>query len=254
MQPGAIVEALQRSLPLDRILADVPDRAARDAWPAAAKWDAGEVEWHLPAAVVQPVTAAEVQQVVRLATDHGWPLVPYGAGSGVCGAAIPPAGAVTVDLRRLDGIGELNETNLTVTAGAGVVGLRLEQYLNGRGFTLGHYPQSLALATVGGWVATRASGTFSSWYGNIEDRLAALQAVVPPGELVDFRFTPRSATGPRIMDLFVGAEGTLGIVTEVTLKIVPLPEERRWRGVALRTWRRRWRPCGCPWPAGCGRR
>jgi alkyldihydroxyacetonephosphate synthase len=112
------------------------------------------------------------------------------------------------------------------------MGGMLEAWLNERGWTLGHYPQSLHLSTVGGWVATNSSGTFSSKYGGIEELLVGLEVITSAGERVEFKPVPRSATGPRLMQLFVGSEGSLGIVTRVTLRIFRQPQTRRFAAYA----------------------
>lgn len=121
--------------------------------------------------------------------------------------------------------------------------MELELWLNDRGCTTGHYPQSLPLATVGGLVATRSSGTFSSRYGSIEDLVVGLQVVLADGSIIENKPVPRASTGPRLFDLFIGSEGTLGVITKVTLKIAPLPEVRRFRGVTFTGLEEGWRRC-----------
>ncbi|HET6547690.1 MAG TPA: FAD-binding oxidoreductase, partial [Solirubrobacter sp.] len=117
---------------------------------------------------------------------------------------------------------------LTVTAQAGVNGRALEQALNERGLMLPHYPASAEWATVGGYVAARGSGVLSTRYGKIEDLVLSLRVALPGGELVDTVAVPRHAVGPDLTQLFVGSEGTLGIITRATLQVVPLPAERRF--------------------------
>jgi alkyldihydroxyacetonephosphate synthase len=107
-----------------------------------------------------------------------------------------------------------------------MMGDAYEAAVVGRGYTTGHYPQSIALSTVGGWVATRAAGQFSTRYGNIEDLCLGLEAVLPSGETIRLAPIPRASVGPNLRELFLGSEGTLGIVTEVVLRVHPLPEER----------------------------
>ena len=180
-----------------------------------------------PFCVVSPASIDDVARVLRYASQQRLAVVPFGAGSGVCGGVLPENGTIVVDLRRLDQVLEVNDPGLYVRAQAGVMGDRLESHLNERGFTMRHFPQSIALSTVGGWVATRAAGQYSTRYGNTEDMLLALEAVLPDGSPVRTRIGPRSATGPDVRQVFLGAEGTLGIVTEVTLRILPLPEATR---------------------------
>ena len=179
----------------------------------------------LPDAVVFPESEEDVVNAVKVAHEKGVPLYPYGGGSGVLGGTVPEYGGIVVDLKRLRGL-RLYEGDLMVEAGAGVNGYYIEEYLNRRGYTLGHFPQSLYPSTVGGWVATKAIGQFSTRYGGIEDMVLGLRAVIPPGKLIELKPHPRTATGPDLRKLFVGSEGIFGIVTRVWLKVRPYPEER----------------------------
>ena len=179
----------------------------------------------LPSCVVRPRTTEQVAEVVRWANDTETPLVPYGGGSGVIDS-IRPGGAVVVELRAMDDIRDFDERSLIVRAECGVLGTDLDRALHGWGFMLGHQPQSIQISTVGGWVSTRASGQLSSRYGSIEDLVAGMEAVLPDGRIVRTRGTPRAAAGPDVSSLLIGAEGTLGIVTEVTLRVSPLPPAR----------------------------
>lgn len=177
----------------------------------------------MPDAVVFPKSTEEVSAVLKVANTYGIPVYVFGGGSGVIDAATPYEGGIALSTLSLDQI-EIDEENMVVRAGAGVVGGRLEKILNRQGFTLRHSPQSLYCSTVGGWVATAASGQFSTGYGNIENLLVSLTAVLPDGEVVTERATPRRA-GPDLKKIFVGSEGLLGVVTEAVMKIFPLPEE-----------------------------
>ena len=179
-----------------------------------------------PACVVRPRSTAEVQAVVRTAQQHGVAIVPYGGGSGVLGGAVAPGGAIVVDLTAMDALLDVNDLALTATAQAGLLGGEYERRIQARGYTTAHWPQSIDLASLGGLVATRSAGQFSTRYGNIEDLLLGLEAVLPSGEIVRVPAFPRSSTGPDLRQVFLGSEGTLGIVTEVTLKVFPLPEQR----------------------------
>ena len=119
---------------------------------------------------------------------------------------------------------EIDEENRIVTAGAGVIGGKLEKVLNYRRLTLRHIPQSLYCSSVGGWVATASSGQFSTGYGNIEDLIVSLTVVLPNGEILKELKTPRRS-GPDLKKMFVGSEGVLGVITEVVLKVFELPDE-----------------------------
>lgn len=177
-----------------------------------------------PLCVVSPASTDEVSRVLRYARTHHLNVVPFGGGSGVCGAVLPDNGSVVIDLRRMNRVLELNETSLYVRAEAGLMGHEFEAHLNRAGYSARNFPQSISLSTVGGWVATRAAGQYSTRYGNTEDLLLALEAVLPDGTIVRTKVGPRAATGPDLRHVFLGSEGTLGIVTEVTYAIVPLPE------------------------------
>jgi len=200
---------------------------AHDTWPLALLWAQQGSLATLPTCVVMPRSAQEVAAVLSYANREGVPVVPYGAGSGVCGGVLPPAGAVVIDLRSMDQLLELNETNLLARVQAGMMGSEFESALNGHGYSMGHFPQSIAVSTVGGWVATRAAGQFSTRYGSIEDMLVGLEAVLPDGRIVRIAPVPRRAAGPDLRHLFLGSEGTLAVVTELAVRIFPLPESRR---------------------------
>jgi len=188
-----------------------------------------------PACVVKPRSTEEVATAVRTAQRHGVPIVPFGGGSGVLGGAVPPDGTLVVDLRAMDQLLALDEPSLLARVQAGMMGDVYEKTLVDRGYTSGHYPQSIARATVGGLVATRSAGQFSTKYGNIEDLLLGLEVVLPSGNVVRLDPFPRASTGPALQELFLGSEGTLGIITEVTLKVFPLPERREVTSFAFRS-------------------
>jgi alkyldihydroxyacetonephosphate synthase len=196
-------------------------------WPAIAARASG-TPLGRPDVVVVPRSEEDVAAVLRVAAGRHVPVVAWGGGSGTQGGAVPVRGGVVVDLRGLDRIVEIDERSLTVTAQAGVNGDVLEQALNERGLMLPHYPASSEWATVGGYVAARGSGVLSTRYGKIEDLLVSLRVALASGELIDTVNVPRHAVGPELTQLFVGSEGTLGIITRVTLEVVPLPAERRF--------------------------
>lgn len=202
-----------------------------DWWPAIKKWDDERIEAHLPKAIAVPESIEEVQEAVRYAESQGLAVVPFGGASGVLGGIVPEKPSLSIDMQKLTGVLDFDMDNHLVTVYAGMFGLELEDWLNERGYTTGHYPQSIELATVGGLIATKSAGTFSSKYGNIENVLQAVEVVLPNGEIFENRNVPRSATGPHIPTLFIGSEGTLGIVVKATLKVWKLPERREFRGI-----------------------
>ena len=197
-----------------------------DWWPLAIKRAATGQPLGHPDAVITPTSAAGVVEALALAKAHGVPLIPWGLGSSVVGSPLATEGGIVCDLSRLTGITALSKEDLLVSVRAGTMGQDLEDELNAAGLTLGHSPQSLDRSTVGGWVATRATGQFSSRYGGIEDLLVALEVALPEHGLVRTPLAARPALGPDLAGLMVGSEGTYGIVTEVTLRLSPLPEHR----------------------------
>jgi alkyldihydroxyacetonephosphate synthase len=229
---AAIVDELRRRIGADRVETEVSDAHRHDQW-VISILRALEQRAARPACVVRPRATAEVAAILELAEQQHVPVVPYGAGSGVCGGAVGPEGALVVDLRAMNRIVALNEVALSVTAQPGVMGAELERWLRERGYTMGHFPQSIDISSVGGWVSTRSSGQFSTKYGNIEDMLLAFEAVLPGGRVVRTRPVPRSACGPDLRALFLGSEGTLGILTEATLRVHPKPEASDQRALAF---------------------
>jgi alkyldihydroxyacetonephosphate synthase len=186
-----------------------------------------------PDAVVFPASTEEVSAVLAWATETGTAVIPRGAGSGVCGGAQAQAGAVILDLSRMDRIGDVDLVSQTVTAQAGVRGDHLEAALAEKNLTTGHYPQSIAISTVGGWIAASSAGQASTGFGAIEDILLGLTAVLPTGEVLRGRAVPRSAAGPDLRRLLIGSEGTLAVVTEATLACRARPAGWEWLAVSF---------------------
>jgi len=200
--------------------------AGRDWWPVAIGWAAaGEVPSR-PALVARPTDTAQVSAVLSLCDEARVPVTPAGGRSGVCGASIPLFGGVALDLCGLDGIVDVDDTSLVADLRAGTFGPDVESGLrDGHGLTLGHWPQSMDLSTVGGWLACRGAGQYSNRYGKIEDMVLGLEVVLADGRIVRTGgHGPRSATGPDLTQLFVGSEGTLGVITEGRFRVHPMPE------------------------------
>ena len=183
----------------------------------------------LPDFVVLPETVEQLAEVIRLANVHKIPVIPWGGGSGTQGGILPVYGGITVDLKRLSRIIDIDEQSQTVTAQTGINGFDLECALNEQGFTLPHYPASVHSATLGGYLAARGSGTISTKYGKAEDMVLSMQVVLPNGDIMRTLPVPNHAAGPGILQLFVGAEGSYGIITEATMRLEKLPEVRRFR-------------------------
>lgn len=194
----------------------------KDWWPLT--WVSDEPLGSAVAAV-KPANVDHVVAVVKFASSNKVPLYVHGGGSSVTGASIPSKGIV-VDMHGMDQILDLDETNKTVTVQGGAKLKHVEAKLSETGFSLFQFPQSLELVTVGGYISTLGTGQYSSLYGGIEDSVLRLEVVLPTGEVVwtRKRGAPRSSVGPDLSRLFLGAEGSFGIITAAELKIHRLPK------------------------------
>jgi alkyldihydroxyacetonephosphate synthase len=172
-----------------------------------------------PACVVRPRGVGDVQTTVRACVEAGVALIPFGLGSGVVGGVVASTGAVVLDMSAMATVRFIDSTDLLAAFDAGVCGADAEAAVAEHGLTIGHWPQSLAVSTVGGWVATRASGQFSTAYGNIEDMIFSIEAVLANGEVVTLGRGPRASAGPDLRALLMGSEGALGVITGVTLSV-----------------------------------
>jgi alkyldihydroxyacetonephosphate synthase len=192
----------------------------------------------LPDAVVRPAREDEVEAILQACATSGVRVIPWGGGTSVTGGVnVVPSDepVVAVDLERLSGLTEIDEVSGLATFGAGTLGPDVEASLGTHEFTLGHFPQSFELSTLGGWIATRASGQESLGYGSIERLVAGLDVVAPAGRLTLAPF-PASAAGPDLRQLVLGSEGRLGIVTRATMRVRPRPPELVVTGTILPSW------------------
>ena len=201
----------------------------RDWWPLALRWAARGGVPARAAAVARPADTGQVAAVLTACREAGVPVTPAAGRSGVCGSSVPVSGGVVLDLRSLAGIRAVDDQSLLATVGAGTYGHHLEAELRARhGVTLGHWPQSVELSTVGGWLACRSAGQYSTRYGKIEDMVVGLEAVTADGRVWRTGGRgPRSATGPDLTQLLVGSEGTLAVITEAELRVHPVPPAER---------------------------
>jgi alkyldihydroxyacetonephosphate synthase len=186
-----------------------------------------------PDGVAWPTTDTEVRDLLRYGRDAGARVIPYGGGTSVVGHINPLPGdapVLTIDLGRLNRLRSFDEISHLATFGAGITGPDLEAQLRARGCTLGHFPQSFELSTLGGWIVTRSSGQQSLGYGRIEGLFAGGRLESPVGgmELPPF---PASAAGPDLREVVLGSEGRLGILTEATVRVAPVPEMEAFHAV-----------------------
>lgn len=235
MSVTTLRDTLTTLLPSGRVLTDAESLEGYQAdwsWAAVAAKAAGAPEGR-PELIVCPHNVAEVVEAVRAAARHGVPLVPWGGGSGVQGASVPVRGGIVLDLSALARIRDINLVAMTATVEAGLVCDRFEEALQAVGHTFPHYPASSWLGTIGGYIATRGAGVMSTRYGKIEDLVLSVEAVLPDGSLVHTLPVPRHACGPDLTGLFIGAEGTMGVVTAATVRIKPRPQAREFRTLSF---------------------
>jgi alkyldihydroxyacetonephosphate synthase len=179
-----------------------------------------------PACVVRPHSTADVQAVVRWANEQHVALVPYGGGTGLMGGAMADAASVLVDFRDLARVVAIRRDDQQAVVQAGIVLGKLEDALQPEGLTLGHDPWTLGIATVGGAISTDSLGYRGGQYGSMGAQVLGLEVVLPDGRLLRTRAVPKSSTGPDLTQLFIGAEGVFGLITEATLQVFPAPEAR----------------------------
>ncbi|WP_057438977.1 FAD-binding oxidoreductase [uncultured Pseudomonas sp.] len=191
-----------------------------------------------PDAVALPETVEQIRQLLALADSADLCLIPYGGGTSVAGHINPPASTrpvLTVSLAHMNRLLDLDEQSLIATFGPGASGPQVESQLRAKGYTLGHFPQSWELSTLGGWVASRSSGQQSLRYGRIEQLFAGgtLETFAGPLEIPSF---PASAAGPDLREMVLGSEGRFGIISTVKVRVSALPEDERFYGVFLPDW------------------
>lgn len=226
---------------VDRLIDTSPETRVRHArgqslpdWLAMRSGEFGV----FPDGVARPETRREVQQLLQYAHAGNLELIPYGGGTSVAGHINPPAGGrpvLTVDMGAMNRLTDLDTESQIATFGAGTPGPLVESQLRAQGFTLGHFPQSFELSTIGGWVASRSSGQQSLRYGRIEQLFAGGQVETLKGTL-DLPTIPASSAGPDIREMILGSEGRLGLITEVKVRVSRLPEQEDFHVVFFPDW------------------
>ena len=218
---------LQRLLAPERV-SDAPDELERFSGDALTHYRTlnvlGKVEVP-PLVVATPKNTHEVSRLISYASRHGVPIVPRGGGTGVMGGAVPVEGSIVINLRSLEAIHKIDWEGHRVTVGAGAILDDVENALIPHGLLLGHDPWSRPIATIGGAISTNGMGYLAGKYGSMGQQVQGLKVVIGSGEVIETPAVPKIA-GPDLDNLFIGAEGTMGIITEATLEIFPQPEER----------------------------
>lgn len=180
----------------------------------------------MPDVVVRPGTTQEISEIVKLANEYKFPIIPRGAGSALCGHSVAIDGGAIIDLQRMNKIKEIRVEDLYIATEPGVVCDDLNKALKKHGFWIPG-PSSSNVANIGGMVATNSSGDKALKYGATRDYVLGLEVVLPTGEIVKVGSkTIKNSGGYQFEKLFCGMEGTLGIITEIILKVIPLPEKK----------------------------
>ena len=228
-------QALEAALGEEHVRTDASTRVAHTrGWstPDLLKLRAGDAS-DAPDVVAFPDTHDEVLRVLEICSEHRIAVVPFAGGTSVVGGLVAArdgfAGVLALDVRRLDAMTDLDEVSRTVTLGAGLRGTAAEALLNEAGYTLGHFPQSYEGASIGGYAAARSAGQSSAGYGRFDEMVVGLVLATPRGTIT-LGTAPMSAAGPDLRQLVLGSEGTLGVITSVTVRVRPKPEVREFDG------------------------
>jgi len=181
----------------------------------------------LPDYIVRPGSAEEVSKVLKIANYYKIPVQTWGGGSGSQGGALPMAGGILLDIKRMDKLIDIDVISGTITCETGMIFQTLEWYANEKGFSIMHLPSCLTCCTVGGALAHNGIGILSTKYGKIDDQALSVEVVLPNGDIINTLSVPKHSSGPNLLPIFLGSEGTLGVMTKVKFKMTKLPEVRR---------------------------
>ena len=179
--------------------------------------------------VVAPKDAQETSKVLKIANYYKIPVTTWGAGGGSQGGALPVCGGIVLDTKRMNQIYEVNTESMYIECGTGAIYKHVEWAANEVGKATMHYPSSLTCSTVGGFLAHRGIGVCSNKYGKIDDMVLQMEVVLPNGDIIYTSPTPKHAVGPDLNQIFIGSEGTLGVITKAQIRIYDQPEVRRFR-------------------------
>ncbi|MGE4283479.1 MAG: FAD-binding oxidoreductase [Clostridia bacterium] len=183
----------------------------------------------MPDFVVRPGCAKEVSKVLSIANYYKIPVQTWGGGSGSQGGALSMSGGIILDTKRMNKVLCYDEESMTITVETGINFQQLEWYANEKGYSLMHYPSSMTCGTVGGFLAHNGIGVLSTKYGKIDDMCLNIEVVLPNGDIIESLPVPKHASGPDLCKMFIGSEGTLGVITKATFKLFSLPEIRKFR-------------------------
>lgn len=234
--PADLVDGLRELLGEEHVVLDDAVRRNRTrgkSTPDLLRQRAGDLA-DAPDVVVRPGGHDDVQAVLDYAAEHRIAVVPFGGGTSVTGGLAVErdgyTGVVSLDLGRMRSLLALDPVSSTATLGPGLRGPEAEALLAEHGLMLGHFPQSFEFATIGGFAATRSSGQSSAGYGRFDAMVVGLRAATPRGEVRLGGTAPSNASGPDLRELFLGSEGAFGVITEVTVRVRPLPEVKEYEG------------------------
>jgi alkyldihydroxyacetonephosphate synthase len=226
--PDALIERLRGACTSVSTDSEQRSVASTDWWPLGMHWVRAGRVGGMAGVVARASTTKEVAAVVSICNEAQIPVTAAGGRSGCVGGSVPIFGGVSLDLCGLTGIVDVDDDSLVVDVRAGTFGDHFERDLRANhGLTLGHWPQSISLSTVGGWIACRGAGQLSNRYGKIEDMVVGLDVVLADGSIIKTGGAARSATGPDLSQVFLGSEGTLGVIVGSRLRVHPAPTHER---------------------------
>lgn len=228
---GMIQTELEDVVGRDNLSCSVSDRATYgvDYYWVGRMWEDRGQTPPMPDWIVRPGCAQEISKILKIANYYKLPVNVWGGGSGSQGGALPMAGGLMLDMKRMNRLLEIDEISRTITAEAGMIFQQLEWYANERGYSCQHIPSCLTCGTIGGALGHRGIGIMSTKYGKIDDQCICMEVVLPNGDILQTLPVPKHAAGPDLNQIFIGSEGSLGVITKATFKLFEQPESRQHR-------------------------